>query len=63
MNDTIHALSADDDTCLRLVHEHGYEGARFEIARWRDMNAWGTYSYALHNQTMKALERLRGELP
>lgn len=50
-----------EEMASRLLAEHGYEEARRLLARDRDMNSWGTFSYAFSNQTIKVLDRLHEE--
>ncbi len=45
----------------RLIDAHGFEGARIECAKWRDQNAWGTYTHSWYVQVGKAIEQLKQE--
>jgi hypothetical protein len=40
---------------FELVRMHGFEEAQRMAAAWRDANAPGTISFALHNQLCKKL--------
>lgn len=50
-------METDFETAQRLIGEHGYLEALRLAKQWRDMNAWGTTSYSLHNALVKELEK------
>lgn len=52
------------DAAYKLVREYGYAKAKQLCIQWRNDNSPGTASFAFHNATLKALERLAtvGEL-
>lgn len=51
-------MNADKSTVIaafELVRKNGFIEAQRLSAQWRDMNAYGTTSYALHNAVCKQL--------
>ena len=52
-------MLSPDEAAQAMVDRFGYETAIEKATKARDMNSWGTYSYALHNETLKAIKRIK----
>jgi hypothetical protein len=47
------------ESAVRLVEERGYADALLYAMKCRDMNSWGTASYAFHNAVVKHIRAMR----
>jgi len=43
------------NSAFEMVRKHGFVEAERLCKQYRDMNSWGTTSYALHNEVCKAI--------